>query len=171
MSFERVRKAFPVMFSLGFLVVAGAVVACSGGTQAGGGASGSSLAPITLHYQAVGADDGVVGPDGAKHDAITALDLQPVHVGQKVTIVVTNKDDMEHSLTAPELGLNILVPAAKSDDQPGTVSYTFTPTKAGTFRWYCLVPCDSDNQGWAMTAATAGPGQDQFMAGYINVVQ
>jgi hypothetical protein len=34
-------------------------------------------------------------------------------------------------------------------------------TKAGRFEWMCVIPCDSDAKGWAMTH----PG---YMAGYIT---
>jgi hypothetical protein len=42
----------------------------------------------------------------------------------------------------------------------------------GQLRWYCPVPCDGDNQLWAMTSDRTGKGLDQdgFMAGYINVI-
>ena len=50
-------------------------------------------------------------------------------------------------------------------------SYTFTPTKVGSFRWFCALPCDTDNAGWDMTSDGNGNGQNNFMAGYISVTQ
>ena len=158
-----------------FAVAAGvaglALVACGSGGQAGTKSvdNGSGAPAQLLSFQAVGPDGATVtGPDGAKHDVFGALSTTTVKVGIPVTITITNKDDVQHSMTSPELGLNIIAPA-KTDKGDGTVSYTFTPTKAGSFRWFCAIPCDSDNAGWDMTSDGTGNGQNNFMAGYITV--
>lgn len=138
------------------------------GMTTSGTTSNGPRAAVVLDYKVVGADEGMVGPDGNKHDTFMATNLTTIQVGKPVTISIQNMDEMPHSMTAPELGLNIVVPAAK-DGKPGTVDFTFTPTRAGTFRWYCAIPCDGDTQGWAMTPSAKGFGQEGFMAGTIHV--
>ena len=133
-----------------------------------GSASSADQGAAVINYTVVGPDDGDVGPDGNKHDTFKTTDSTTVALGQKVTLKFTNKDDAQHSFTLPDLGINILIPGAK-DDKDGTTTYTFTASKSGTFRWFCAIPCDSDNEGWAMKAGTAGNDQDNFMAGYITV--
>lgn len=121
-----------------------------------------------IKYTIVGADDGNKGPDGKTHDTFSTQDSTSIPVGTKVTLQFTNKDDGQHTFTLPDLGINVMVPGAKNDN-PGTATYTFTASKAGSYRWYCAIPCDTDNNGWAMTKATAGNDQDGFMAGTLTV--
>ena len=168
-----VKKVFR---TLPFVVAAGlagmALVACgSGPSSASTSNQILNQAAQQLNFQVVGPDDATVtGPDGNKHDVFAAIGGTTVKVGVPVTITITNKDDVQHSMTSPDLGLNIVVPAA-TDKGDGTISYTFTPTKAGSFRWFCALPCDTDNAGWDMTSDGTGNGQNNFMAGYINVTQ
>jgi len=153
-----------------------ALVACGSGGQAATKTVDSApsvpsvpVAAQELGYQIVGPEEAtVVGPDGAKHDVFFAVSSTSVKVGVPVTITITNKDASEHSMTSPDLGFNIVVPAA-TDKGDGTISYTFTPTTAGSFRWFCAIPCDSDNAGWDMTSDGTGNGQNNFMAGFITV--
>jgi len=189
-----ITKGLPILFALAFLAIgllaatgrlgggsSPASTTASNGSATMNGMSGSSMdattsgttsngprADVVLNYKVVGADQGMVGPDGKKHDTFSATNLTTIQVGKPVTISIQNMDEMPHSMTAPELGLNIMIPAAK-DGKPGTVDFTFTPTKAGTFRWYCAIPCDGDTHGWAMTPSAKGFGQEGFMAGTINV--
>ncbi len=165
MSIKNLFKTVP------FIVVAGlagiAMIACG---SASTGATQSQPAQL-LAFQVVGpAEAAVLGPDGAKHDVFTAMGNTSVKVGVPVTITITNKDDVMHSMTSPDLGLNIIIPAA-TDKGDGTVSYTFTPSKVGSFRWFCALPCDTDNAGWDMTSDGKGNGQGNFMAGFITVTQ
>jgi len=166
MTLAKLFKTIPFVLAAG---VAGlAIGACGSGGQGSTDNPGSASAQL-LSYQIVGPDDAtVVGPDGAKHDVFAALGNTTVKVGVPVTITITSKDDVQHSMTSPELGLNIVVPAA-TDKADGTVSYTFTPTKTGSFRWFCAIPCDTDNAGWDMTSDGTGNGQKNFMAGVITV--
>jgi plastocyanin len=94
-----------------------------------------------------------VAPDGKKHDAFTKTEFA-VKVGQPMTLRIDNTDDVSHSITSPVAGVNIIA-------QPGVHTYTLIVTKAGRFEWYCMLPCDSDANGWAMQ----NPG---FMSGYIT---
>jgi hypothetical protein len=94
------------------------------------------------------------GPDGKMHDAFSKTNFA-VKVGKPTRMVIDNKDDSPHSITAPGTGVSIIV-------KPGVHTYTMLATKAGRFMWMCVIPCDSDAHGWAMTH----PG---YMAGYINV--
>jgi heme/copper-type cytochrome/quinol oxidase subunit 2 len=166
MTFTKLFKTIPFVVAGG--VAALAIGACGSGGQAGSDNPVPANAQL-LSYQVVGPDDATItSPDGAKHDVFAALTATTVKVGVPVTITITNKDDVQHSMTSPELGLNIVIPAA-TDKADGTVTYTFTPTKIGTFRWFCAIPCDTDNAGWDMTSDGGGNGQLNFMAGTITV--
>lgn len=137
-------------------------------TTAPGSTSSGPRAAVLLSYSIVGSDEGNLVPDGMRHDTFMATNPMPIRAGEPVTITIQNRDEMPHSMTSPELGLNIIVPAAK-DGAPGTVDFTFTPPRPGTYRWYCAIPCDGDGQAWAMTSSARGPGQEGFMAGTITV--
>jgi len=93
------------------------------------------------------------GPDGKMHDAFMKTEFA-VKVGQPLTLKVDNTDNAPHSITSPVAGVNVTI-------QPGVHTYTFVVNKAGRYLWYCMVPCDSDANGWAMQH----PG---FMSGYIT---
>jgi plastocyanin len=93
------------------------------------------------------------GPDGKMHDALTQTEFA-VKVGQPVTLKIDNTDNAPHSITSTVAGVNIIA-------QPGVHTYTLVVSKAGKFEWYCMLPCDSDANGWAMQ----NPG---YMSGYIT---
>ena len=115
---------------------------------------------------------GFTGPDKAHHDTMVPSSFV-LRKGTRVTFTVVNLDDMKHSISAPGLGVNIIVNAGVDRKNgtiaPSTTTYTFTPAKAGEFRWYCVFPCDMP-QHWAMTASYDGPDRDGFMAGIIRVL-
>ena len=94
-----------------------------------------------------------IAPDGKKHDAFTQTEFA-VKVGQPVTLKIDNTDNAPHSITSTVAGVNIIA-------QPGVHTYTLVVSKAGKFEWYCMLPCDSDANGWAMQ----NPG---YMSGYIT---
>jgi plastocyanin len=94
------------------------------------------------------------GPDGKMHDAYSKTNFA-VKVGQPTQMRIDNKDASSHSITAPGTGVSIIV-------KPGVHTYTMIATKAGRYEWMCMIPCDSDAHGWAMTH----PG---YMAGYLTV--
>jgi heme/copper-type cytochrome/quinol oxidase subunit 2 len=170
MNFSKLVRSAPFVLAAGFAGLA--LVACGSAQSSSAGTSNTSTQPAQqLAFQVVGPDDATVaGPDGAMHDVFTAVGGTSVKVGVPVTITITNKDDVQHSMTSPDLGLNIVIPAA-TDKGDGTISYTFTPNKVGSFRWFCALPCDTDNAGWDMTSDGTGSGQSNFMAGYISVTQ
>jgi plastocyanin len=111
----------------------------------------ASAAPKAVDLQIIGSYK--VAPDGKKHDAFTKTEFA-VKVGQPLTLKIDNTDNVPHSITSPVAGVNIVA-------QPGTHSYTLVVRQAGRFQWYCMWPCDSDANGWAMR----NPG---FMSGYIT---
>ena len=110
---------------------------------------------------------GFTGPDKAHHDTMVPSSFV-LRKGTRVTFTVVNLDDMKHSITAPGLGVNIIIKAGVERKNgtiaPSTTTYTFIPAKAGEFRWYCVFPCDMP-QHWAMSASYDGPDRDGFMAG------
>ncbi len=115
---------------------------------------------------------GFTGPDKAHHDTIVPSSFV-LRKGTRVTFTVVNLDDMKHSITAPGLGVSIIIKAGVERKNgtiaPSTTTYTFIPAKAGEFRWYCVFPCDMP-QHWAMAASYDGPDRDGFMAGVIRVL-
>lgn len=104
---------------------------------------------------------GKLGPDGKKHDAFSPSNFT-ITQGVPVTITITNFDNMQHSLTAPALGLNIQASPAQQGGAPGVTKITFTPSKPGNFQWRCIDPCDLDNNQWAMS-------HNGYMMGTITV--
>jgi heme/copper-type cytochrome/quinol oxidase subunit 2 len=94
-----------------------------------------------------------LGPDGKKHDAFSKTQFA-VKVGQPLKLKINNTDDVAHSITAPVAGVNLTI-------KPGIHTYSLVVTQAGRFQWFCIIPCDSDAGGWAMS-------HSGFMAGYIT---
>jgi uncharacterized cupredoxin-like copper-binding protein len=92
-------------------------------------------------------------PDGKLHDSFSKTNFA-VKVGQPTRLRIDNKDEGTHSITSPQTGVSIIV-------LPGIHTYTIKATTAGRFEWLCIIPCDTDAKGWAMTH----PG---YMAGYIT---
>jgi hypothetical protein len=93
--------------------------------------------------------EGKKGPEGTLHDEFTVTEFN-VKVGQPETLRIDNTDEVPHSITSAEAGVNIVV-------RPGTHDYTLDVSKAGKFEWNCAYPCDP----WSM--AHTG-----YMAGYIT---
>jgi uncharacterized cupredoxin-like copper-binding protein len=94
-----------------------------------------------------------MGPDGKLHDSFSKTNFA-VKVGQPTRLRIDNTDAGTHSITAPGTGVSIVV-------LPGVHTYTINATTAGRFEWICIIPCDSDAKGWAMS-------QPGYMAGYIT---
>jgi len=93
------------------------------------------------------------GPDGKLHDAFSMTEFK-VKTGEPVELKIDNKDASPHSITSALAGVNIVA-------MPGVHSYTLEVKTAGKFEWKCIIPCDSEANGWAMNH----PG---YMAGYIT---
>lgn len=85
-----------------------------------------------------GSEPTYIGPNGKG-----AADLFSVPAGKEIQVVVDNKSAMPHTFTVAQLGLNIAIaPEA-------TAKFTFTAKAAGTYSWYCSIPCGS----WVMSHA------------------
>jgi heme/copper-type cytochrome/quinol oxidase subunit 2 len=125
---------------------------------------------VTLHYTIVGPDDKLakIGPDKKTHDTFFTTDSTNLKVGDRVTVVIANFDDMPHGMFFDGLGITQMIKAGPGDDTATTTTFSFTATKAGTFRWYCPLPCDTDQAMWAMKADVMGKGEDGFMAGSLT---
>jgi heme/copper-type cytochrome/quinol oxidase subunit 2 len=169
-------KGFRLATALG---IPAALIALAFGAACGSSGAAStapSTAPVagnavTLNYKLVGPDSPLakLGPDGKTHDTFFTTDSTNLKVGDKVTIVVQNFDDMPHGMFFDGLGITQLITAGPGDDTATTTTFTFTATKAGTFRWYCPMPCDTDQGQWAMKADMSGKDKMGFMAGTITV--
>lgn len=102
-------------------------------------------------------EKGKIGPDGNWHDAFLPANFS-VKAGATVHVTVYNYDDMPHTFTADQLGTNVTIPGG-SEDKPSKTTFTFhAPSKAGSYEWYCAIPCDP----WAMS-------HDGFMRGHVTV--
>jgi hypothetical protein len=94
-----------------------------------------------------------LGPDKIKHDAYSQTEFA-VKVGQTLELKIDNTDEGEHSITSPEIGVNIVV-------KPGVHTYQLVVKEKGKFSWFCVIPCDDTANGWAMQHAG-------YMSGYIT---
>jgi hypothetical protein len=94
--------------------------------------------------------EGKLGPEGEKHDEFTVTEFA-VRAGQPQELRIDSTDEVPHSITAPEAGVNIVV-------TPGIHTYTLLVKQPGRFLWFCTFRCDE----WAMQH----PG---YMSGYITV--
>lgn len=131
-------------------VTSGTSLASTGVSAAGAKAAATAAKLIALKI----IPEGKLGPDGKKHDAYTQTEFA-VKVGQTLDLKIDNTDEGEHSITSPEIGVNIVV-------KPGIHTYQMTIKEKGRFSWFCVIPCDSNANGWAMQHAG-------YMSGYITV--
>jgi len=121
-----------------------------------GGAAASSGESLKLVIKS-DEEKGKKGSDGNWHDAFLPADFS-VKAGETVRVTVYNYDDMPHSFTSAPLGTNATIPGG-SEDKPSETTFTFhAPQKAGSYEWYCAMPCDP----WAMS-------NDGFMKGRVTV--
>jgi FtsP/CotA-like multicopper oxidase with cupredoxin domain len=126
------------------------------------------------------------GSDGKTHDAFFPTTDLTVKSGQRVRVTIYNYDDMPHSFTSPGLAKGAAIPAGEeqtqgtpqdikvmpapgigvdqmippaSGNKPSMTVLTFTaPAKAGSYIWYCKLPCDA----WAMS-------HNGYMVGRVKV--
>lgn len=151
------------MFKLGLnaALAAGFVAATALGASAAAAATQANAPTKTIYIYADAA--GLPAADHKHHDAFFPADFV-LKAGQKVTLVFVNNDDAPHSFTAPGLHVNVVIKAGKDQKgsdaiTPTTTTYTFTPAKAGEFRWHCMMPCDPYSMN-----------RTGFMAGYVKVI-
>ena len=90
-----------------------------------------------------------LGGDRKLHDAFTPAIVAGT-VGRPLTVTVYNYDTDPHTRISVPLHLQVLVRGAARGAQPAATTFTFTPTRAGTYTWRCTRPCDSESKGWAM---------------------
>ena len=112
----------------------------------------SQLPAKTVNLKIV--PEGKVGPDGKKHDYFTVTNFD-AKVGQRLNLVIDNTDEGEHSINSPVIGVDVVI-------KPGIHTYQMVVREKGRFSWFCIIPCDSNANGWAMQHAG-------YMGGYINV--
>jgi hypothetical protein len=110
----------------------------------------AALPPVAKTVALSVIPEGKRGPEGEKHDEFTVTEFA-VRAGQPQELRIDNTDEVPHSITAPEAGVNIVV-------MPGVHTYTLLAKRPGRFLWFCTFRCDE----WAMEH----PG---YMSGYITV--
>ncbi len=149
-------------------VLLGAAVAAALGVSVASASPKATTAHETMII--VGHTLGQKGADGLTHDTTYGANFS-VARGQRVTVTVYNFDEGPHTITNKALGLNVKIPGAKNEEQgiPSKTLFSFTPKKAGTYRWYCSLPCDKGQGYWAMAVTKKGIGRDGYMAGYFTV--
>ena len=131
-------------------------VTITNGVAAAATTGGSTAAASTLPAKVISLKVvplGKLGPDNNKHDTFTQTEFA-VKVGQKLDLQIDNTDEGEHSITSPQIGVNIVV-------KPGVHTYELVVKEKGRFSWFCVIPCDDKTNGWAMQHAG-------YMAGYIT---
>lgn len=101
------------------------------------------------------------GSDGKLHDTFAPGSFT-ISKNIPTVIEVFNYDGGRHTLTAPDLNLDIDVLPSAKEGVPNVTTQLFTPTKSGDFQWTCQVPCDGEANGWAMS-------HDGYMMGKIHV--
>jgi heme/copper-type cytochrome/quinol oxidase subunit 2 len=121
-------------------------------TSSTGAAKSGAAAPAKLISLKIVAG-GKLGPDKLKHDYYTKTEFA-VKVGQTLDLKIDNTDEGEHSITSPEIGVNIVV-------KPGIHTYQLVVKEKGRFSWFCIIPCDTEANGWAMLHAG-------YMGGFIT---
>jgi hypothetical protein len=99
---------------------------------------------------------GVKGPDGVVYDAFVPAAFT-MKVGVTYDVTIYNYDTQSHSWMAPDLNVDAIAPAG-SASSPSVTHFVIKPTKAGTFQWFCALPCDK----WAMA-------HNGYMRGYVTV--
>jgi plastocyanin len=162
---SRIRSRWYALLGLGALAVLAVALSACGGSNNSGSASAnvgsnSQSSPAVESVSLVVKSDeehGKKGPEGTWHDAYLPANFS-VKAGATVHVTVTNYDEGPHSFTSSELGTNATV-APGSESKPSKTTFTFkAPKKAGSYEWYCAMPCDP----WAMTHAG-------FMKGHVTV--
>lgn len=126
------------------------------GAVTGGGSAAAAAEDVKLVIKS-DEEQGKKGSDGNWHDAYLPADLT-VSAGATVRVTVYNYDDMPHTFTSMALGANVEI-AAGSRGKPSKTTFTIhAPQKAGSYEWYCALPCDP----WSMT-------DFGFMKGHVTV--
>jgi plastocyanin len=153
-----------------YLILLGAAVASVAFAVSAATASSARGQTVYKTMIIVGHELGQKGSDGLQHDTTYGANVS-VKKGQRVTVTIWNYDEGPHTFTNKALGLNVKIPGAQNEEQgiPSKTVFSFTPKKAGTYRWYCSLPCDKGQGYWAMAVTKKGVGRDGYMAGYITV--
>ncbi|MGC8510816.1 MAG: cupredoxin domain-containing protein [Acidimicrobiales bacterium] len=99
---------------------------------------------------------GVKGSNGIVDEAYVPGTFT-MQAGTTYDVTVLNYSTQGHTWTAPSLNVNAVVPVG-SPSSPSVTHFTITPKKAGTYQWFCAVPCDK----WSMA-------HNGFMRGFVVV--
>lgn len=98
-------------------------------------------------------------PDGSPYNNV-AGGTETID-GKPVTSV--GNDQIAHTITIPQLGINI--PLAKAPkDGVTTIQFTFKAPAAGTYLWECMTPCGDGSNGMGGAMETLG-----WMRGHLIV--
>jgi plastocyanin len=144
-------------------VLAAAVLVGLGIRSLGVAGRHAAAAPVPAHVAMVIMPGVRLGPDNRMHDAFTPADITAV-AGQEVIVTVYNYDTGTHSVHAPALHLNVLIPGARHAGAPAVRTFMFTAATPGEYSWRCMQPCDDDAMGWAML-------HQGYMAGTITITR
>ncbi len=110
-------------------------------------------------------DDGpapVVGDDYKVKGTVGGYELVD---GKKVTAF--NKNNVAHTITMPQLNLNIPLPPKTANEPYVTVKAFYNTGNAGQYNWQCMAACGSGKSGWG-GAMSPAPGKG-WMYGTFTV--
>ncbi len=113
----------------------------------------------------VNRDDGVSPLPAQSQDIRVVGTVHDVEWVNDKKVVGVSADHLSHTMTVPDLHLNLPIPAAPPH---GAVIVTawVRVNRLGQFAWYCAAPCGSGAGGWG--GAMARPG---YMQGQMTVVR
>jgi plastocyanin len=158
--FTQLAAVFAVLLSMAALLAVAFKLDHTGEAAQAGTGGNVATAPTAANLKLTVKTDeehAKKGSDGNWHDAFLPADFS-VEAGQVVHVTVYNYDEAPHSFDSDQLGTHATI-AAGSESKPSETTFTFTaPRKAGSYEWYCAMPCDP----WAMM-------HDGFMRGHVTV--
>jgi hypothetical protein len=174
------KRFLALLIALGVLTGLGAYTGTASAGSTAHHSKAAAFQSLTLYI--FRGKEAIPGAADAKgHDTMVPSTFG-LKIGIPVRVTVINYDEGTHTITAPGLGLNVLIKAGTEFETapkgagptellnqvvPGVTHFTFTVKKAGVYRWHCALPCDAGANGWAMTSDKTGPSKNGFMAGYI----
>lgn len=119
--------------------------------------------PIRLTV--VNRDDGVSPLPAESQDIRVIGTVHSVEWVNGKKVVGVPADRLSHTLTIPDLHLNLPIPAAPPHGAVIVTAWVHV-NQVGRFAWYCAAPCGSGVGGWG--GAMARPG---YMQGQVTVLR
>ena len=131
-------------------------VTVTSGIAPGTTSSGAASAPANLPTKTISLKSSRAASWGRTRSSTTTSPRRnsPSRSDRALDLRIDNTDEGEHSITSPEIGVNLIV-------KPGVHTYQIVVKEKGRFSWFCVIPCDDEANGWAMQHAG-------YMSGFIT---